>query len=75
MSFWQILGHLAVSDEGETIQRVSDTTSVSSDGNYAEVTCASPDDIFDPTGDNAAKLFRGQGLHVRYVGLEKKLRN
>ena len=40
-------------------------------GNYAEVTCASPDDVFDPTGDNAAKLFRGQGLHVRYVGLEK----
>ena len=28
MSFWQILGRLAVSDEGETIQRVSDSTSV-----------------------------------------------
>ena len=32
MSFWQILGRIAVSSEGETIQRVSDTTSVSSDG-------------------------------------------
>ena len=32
MSFWQIFGRLAVSSEGETIQRVSDTTSVSSDG-------------------------------------------
>lgn len=32
MSFWQILGRLAVSDEGETIQRISDTTSVSSEG-------------------------------------------
>ena len=32
MSFWQILGRLAVSSEGETIQRVSDTTSVSSNG-------------------------------------------
>jgi len=32
MSFWQILGGLAVSSEGETIQRVSDSTSVSSDG-------------------------------------------
>ena len=32
MSFWQILGRLAMSREGETIQRVSDTTSVSSDG-------------------------------------------
>ena len=32
MSFWQILGRLAVSDRGETLQKVSDTTSVSSDG-------------------------------------------
>jgi hypothetical protein len=32
MSFWQILGRLAVSDSGETIHRASDTTSVSSDG-------------------------------------------
>lgn len=32
MSFWQILGRLAVSNEGETIQRVSDNISVSSDG-------------------------------------------
>ena len=32
MSFWQILGRIAVSSEGQTIQRISDTTSVSSDG-------------------------------------------
>ena len=32
MSIWQILGRLAVSNKGETIQRLSDTTSVSSDG-------------------------------------------
>ena len=32
MSFWQILGRLAVSDSGETIHRISDTTSVGSDG-------------------------------------------
>jgi len=32
MSFWQILGRLAVSSEGETIQQISDNTSVSSDG-------------------------------------------
>ena len=32
MSFWQILGRIAVSDEGETNQRISDTTSVISDG-------------------------------------------
>ena len=32
MSFWQILGRFAVSDTGETLQKLSDTTSVSSDG-------------------------------------------
>jgi len=32
MSFWQLLGRLAVSSEGETIQLVSGTTSVSSYG-------------------------------------------
>ena len=32
MSFWNIFGKFAVSDKGETIQRVSDTTSISSNG-------------------------------------------
>lgn len=32
MSIWQIVGNYATSDHGETIHRVSDTTSVSSDG-------------------------------------------
>jgi hypothetical protein len=32
MAFWNIFGRFAVSDTGETIQKVSDTTSVSSDG-------------------------------------------
>lgn len=32
MAFWQILGRLAVSSDGETILRVNGTTSVSSDG-------------------------------------------
>lgn len=32
MSFWNIFGKFAVSDKGETIQKVSDTTSISSDG-------------------------------------------
>ena len=32
MSFWQILGRFAVSDTGETLQKLSDTTSVLSDG-------------------------------------------
>ena len=32
MSFWQILGRFAYSDQGESIQKVSNTTSISSDG-------------------------------------------
>ena len=32
MSFWNFLGRLAISDKGETIQRISDTTSVSTSG-------------------------------------------
>lgn len=32
MSFWQIFGKSAVSDKGESIQRVSDNISFSSDG-------------------------------------------
>jgi hypothetical protein len=32
MSFWQILGKWAYSDSGESIQKVSDKTSISSDG-------------------------------------------
>ncbi len=32
MSFWQILGRFAVFDTGETLQKLSDTTSVSSVG-------------------------------------------
>ena len=32
MSFWNIFGNFAVSDTGETIHKVSDTTSISSDG-------------------------------------------
>ena len=32
MSFCQVLGRFAVSDTGETLQKVWDTTSVSSDG-------------------------------------------
>jgi hypothetical protein len=32
MSFWQILGKWAYSDSGESIQKVSDSTSISSEG-------------------------------------------
>jgi hypothetical protein len=32
MSFWNIFGNMAASDDGTTIQKLSDTFSVSSDG-------------------------------------------
>ena len=32
MSFWQILGNSAISDQGETIQRMGSSTSISSKG-------------------------------------------
>jgi len=32
MSFWNIFGKMAVSDDGATIQKLSETFSVSSDG-------------------------------------------
>ena len=32
MSFWNIFGKTAISDTGETIQKVSDSTFISSDG-------------------------------------------
>ncbi len=32
MAFWQIFGKSAMSDQGETIQRLGDSTSVSSKG-------------------------------------------
>jgi len=32
MAFWQIFGKSAVSDQGETIQRMGDSTSLSSNG-------------------------------------------
>jgi len=32
MSFWNIFGNMAVSEDGKTIQKISDNTQVSSDG-------------------------------------------
>jgi len=32
MSFWNIFGNMAVSEDGKTIQKISENTQVSSDG-------------------------------------------
>jgi hypothetical protein len=54
MSFWQILGRFAFSDQGKTIQKVSDTTSVSSDGTtytrMGSTTVGSDGSVFTQTG-------------------------
>ena len=54
MSFWQIFGRLAVANEGETIQRVSETTSISSDGTtytrMGSTTVGSDGSVFTQTG-------------------------
>jgi BRCT domain type II-containing protein len=55
MSFWNIFGNMAVSDKGETITRLSDTTSVSSSGvTYTKVgnmTVGSDGSNFTQMGD------------------------
>lgn len=54
MSFWQILGRFAFSDQGEMIQKFSDTTSVSSDGTtytrMGSTTVGSDGSLFTQTG-------------------------
>ena len=55
MTFWNIFGRFAVSDKGETIQKVSDITSVSSDGtSYTKLgntTIGSDGSVFTQMGD------------------------
>ena len=54
MSFWQIFGKSAVSDQGETIQRLGDSTSVSSKGtvfnHMGSTTVGSDGSVFTQTG-------------------------
>ncbi len=58
MSFWQFLGNLAVSDQGKTIQRVSENTSVSSDGTVytrmGNVTTGSDGSVYTQMGTFSA---------------------
>jgi hypothetical protein len=54
MAFWQIFGKSAVSDQGETIQRLGDSTSVSSKGtvfsHMGYTTVGSDGSVFTQTG-------------------------
>ena len=55
MSFWNIFGRFSVSDKGETIQKVSDNTSISSDGTtytkMGNTTIGSDGSVFTQMGD------------------------
>jgi hypothetical protein len=55
MAFWQIFGKSAVSDQGETIQRLGDSTSVSSKGtifnHLGSTTVGSDGSVFTQTGN------------------------
>jgi hypothetical protein len=54
MAFWQIFGKSAVSDQGETIQRLGDSTSVSSKGtvfsHMSSTTVGSDESVITQTG-------------------------
>jgi len=54
MSFWNIFGKFAVSDKGETIHKISDTTSISSEGSIytksGSTTVGSDGSIFTDMG-------------------------
>ena len=58
MSFWQILGRLAISNDGETIQRVSDKTYVSNTGvTYTQMgatTVGSDGSVFTQMGSHSS---------------------
>ena len=57
MSFWQILGRLAVSNEGETITRLSENMSISSNGtiytNMGSTTIGSDGSMFNQMGSHS----------------------
>ena len=54
MAFWQIFGKSAVSDQGETIQRLGDSNSISSKGavfsHMGSTTLGSDGSVFTQTG-------------------------
>lgn len=64
MSFWNIFDKFAVSDKGETIQKVSDSTSISSDGTtytkMGNTTIGSDGSVFTQVGsfstDGSARM-------------------
>ena len=75
MSFWQILGRFAVSDSGETLQKVSDTTSVSSDGTtytkMSSTTVGSDGSVFTQMGSFSTDGSTRMGSTATGIGSSK----
>ena len=72
MSFWQVLGRFAFSDKGETISKVSDTTSVSSDGTtytrMGSTTVGSDGSVFTQTGSFSSDGSTRMGSNATGLG-------
>jgi len=72
MSFWQIFGKYALSDEGETIQRVSGSTSISSKGtifnHMGSTTVGSDGSVFTQAGNFSSDGSSRMGSTASGVG-------
>ncbi len=72
MSFWNIFERFAVSDKGETIQNISDNTSVSSDGTtytkMGNTTFGSDGSVFTQMGDFSSDGSTRMGSTVTGLG-------
>ncbi len=72
MSFWQIFGKSAVSDQGETIQRLDDSTSLSSKGtvfsHMGSTTLGSDGSVFTQTGSFSSDGSSRMGITATGLG-------
>ena len=72
MPNWQTLGRLAVSNEGETIKRISDTTSVSRNGTTytrtGSTTDGSDGSVFTQVGNSSSDGSTRMGSTATGIG-------
>ncbi len=72
MSFWQVFGKYAISDQGETIQRFGGSTSVSSKGtifnHMGSTTVGSDGSVFTQTGSFSSDGSSRMGITATGLG-------
>lgn len=72
MTFWQFLGKFAISAKGETIQKVSEPTSISSEGitytRMGSMTVGSDGSVFTQTGRSSSDGSTRMGSTVTGLG-------